>query len=116
MLNSKPRPTLITANNSDVSIQNCHFANFINENGSTVLYGHNYSHVTIENSVFVQHNSSKGVLFLQNNSFMFINDSTYSDNVASSPGYSPISLRDGIQAAVINTMYLETIQPWPERL
>ena len=25
----KPTPTLITANNSDVSIQNCHFTNFI---------------------------------------------------------------------------------------
>ena len=35
----KPRPTLIIANKADVSIQNCHFGNFINENGSTVLCG-----------------------------------------------------------------------------
>ena len=48
----KPRPTLITANNSDVSVQNCHFGNFINENGSTVLYGHYCSHVIIENTMF----------------------------------------------------------------
>ena len=59
----KPRPTLITANNSDISIQNCHFGNFMNENGSTVLYGHDNSHIVIENSVFIQHNSSKASYF-----------------------------------------------------
>ena len=59
----KDRPTLITANNSEVSIQNCHFENFVNQNGSTILFGHNNSHVKIENSGFIQHNSSKGVLF-----------------------------------------------------
>ena len=101
----KPRPTLITANNSDISIENCHFGNFINENGFTVLYGHYYSHIIIENSVFVQQNSSKGVLFLQSNCYMFINNSTHSDNVASSPGYSAISLRDGIHAVMINTVF-----------
>ena len=47
----KDRPTLITANNSDVSIQNCRFDHFMNENGSTILFGFNNSHVTIENSV-----------------------------------------------------------------
>ena len=101
----KARPTLITANNSHVSIQNCHFGNFINENGSTILYGHYYSHVTIEKSVFKQHNSSKGVLFLQNNCYMFINNSTHSHNVASSSGYSAISLKDGIHAVMINTVF-----------
>ena len=68
----KDRPTLITANNSDLLIQNCHFENFINEHGSTILLGHNNSQVTIENSVFNKHNSSKGVLFLLNNSSMRI--------------------------------------------
>ena len=101
----KPRPTLITANNSDVSIQNCHFGNFINENGSTVLYGHSNSHVIIENSAFIQHNSPKGVFFLQNNCYMFINYSTHSNNVASSPGYSPVSLLDKIHAVMINTVF-----------
>ena len=101
----EPRPTLITANNSDVSIQNCHFGNFINEKSYTVLYGHYYSHVTIENSVFVQHNSSKGVLFLQKNCYMFINNSTHSHNMASSPSYSPVSLEDGIHAVMINTVF-----------
>ena len=101
----KPRPTLISANNSDVTIHNCHFGNFINENGSTILYGHYYSHITIENSVFIQHNSSKGVLLLANNCYMFINNSTHSHNIASSPGYSAISLRDGIHAVLINTVF-----------
>ena len=102
----KPRPTLITASNSDVSIQNCHFGNFINENGSTVLYGQYYSHITIENSVFIQHNSSKGVLFLENNCYMFINNSTHSHHVATSFSYSPLSLKDGIDAVVINTVFI----------
>ena len=101
----KPRPTLIIANNSDLSIQNCHFGNFINENGSTVLYGHYYSHIIIEKSVFIQHNSSKGVLFLQNNCYMFINNSTHSHNVASSPGYSPVSFLDRIHTVMINTVF-----------
>ena len=101
----KPRPTLITANNSDVSIQNCHFRKFINENGSTVLYGHYYSHVIIENSVFIQHNSSKGVLFLQINSSMGISSSLILQNIASSPGYSTISLQDGIHAEVHDTVF-----------
>ena len=101
----KPRPTLITANNSDVSIQNCHFGNFINENGSTVLYGHDNSNITINNSVFIQHNSSKGILFLLNNSSMRISDSSISQNVASSPGYSAISIQDGIHADVHDTVF-----------
>ena len=101
----KSRPTLITANNSDVSIQNCHFGNFINENGSTVLYGHYYSHVIIEKSGFIQHNSSKGVLFLHNNCYMFINNSTHSHNMASSPGYSAILLLVGVHAVMINTVF-----------
>ena len=100
----KPRTTLITANNSDVSIQNCHFGNFINQNDSTILYGHYYSHVTIENSVFIQHNSSKGVLFLQNNCYMFINNSTYSHNVATTFGFSSIAL-DRAHAVVNNTVF-----------
>ena len=101
----KSRPTLITANNSDVSIQNCHFGNFNNENGSTVLYGHDNSHITIENSVFTQHNSSRGVLFLQRNSFMYINNLTYSDNIATTFGFSSIALEDRIRAVVNNTVF-----------
>ena len=101
----KPRPTLITANNSDVSIQNCHFGNFINEDGSTVLYGQYYSHIIIENSVFIQHNSSKGVLFLHNKSSVNISGSSISQNVVSSPGYSSITLQDGIHAGVHDTVF-----------
>ena len=101
----KPRPTLITANNSDVSIQNCHFGNFINENGSTVLYGHYYSVIAIENSVFIQQNSSRGVVFLQNDSSIGISSSTISQNIASSPGCSAISLQDRIHAVVNNTVF-----------
>ena len=101
----KPRLTLITANNSDVLFQDCHFGNFINENGSTVLYGHDNSHIAIENSVFIQHSSSKGVLFLHNNSSMGISSSSISQNVASSPGYSSITLQDEIHAVVHNTVF-----------
>ena len=101
----QPRPTLITANNSDVSIQNCHFGNFINENGSTVLYGHDSSNVRTENSVFIRHNSSKGVLFMQNYSSIHITGSSISQNVACSPGYSSITLKDNIDADVNNTVF-----------
>ena len=108
----KPRPTLITANNSDVSIQNCHLGNFISENGSTILYGHNNSHIIIKNSVFIQHNSSKGVIFLQNNCYMFINKSTHSHNVATSFGYSAITLRYGIHAVMINSVFSNNTAFW----
>ena len=101
----KPRPTLITANNSDVSIQNCHFGNFINVNGSTVLYGHDNSHIIIENSVFIKHNNSKGIILMQNNSSMNITGSLISLNVASSPGYTAITLKTRIHADVINTVF-----------
>ena len=101
----KDRPTLITANNSDVSIQNCHFENFINEKGSTILFGHNNSQVTIENSVFIQHSSPKGVIFLQNKSFMFISSSLFLHNVAYSVNFSPITLNDGINTVVNNTVF-----------
>ena len=101
----KDRSTLITANNSDVSIQNCHFENFVNKNGSTILLGHNNSHVTIENSVFIQHNGSKGVLFLKNNSSMCVSSSTISQNVAFTLGYSAITLLHGINADVHNTVF-----------
>ena len=100
-----PRPTLITANNSEVLIQNCHFGNFINENGSTVLFGHNNSHVTIKNSVFIQHNSSKGVILLRNSSSLHISSSSISQNIATSPGYSSITLYDGINAVVNSTVF-----------
>ena len=100
----KPRPTLITANNSDVSIQNCHFANFINENDSTVLYVYYYSHATIEKSVFIQHNSSKGILVLQNNCSLSFTNSAISKNVASSFGYSAITLRDGVHANIYGSV------------
>ena len=43
----KPRPTLITAINSDLSITNCHFENFINEKDSTILFGHGNSNIVI---------------------------------------------------------------------
>ena len=101
----KPRPTLITAYNSDVLIQNCHFGNFFNENDSTILYGHYNSNITINNSVFIQHNSTKGVLFLQINSSMGISSSIILQNIASSPGYSAISLQDGVHAEVHDTVF-----------
>ena len=101
----KDRPTLITANNSEVSIQNCQLRNFINEKGSTILFGHNNSHVTIENSDFIQHNSSKGSLFLQNTSSLLISSSKISQNVAFTLGYSAITLLHGINADVHNTVF-----------
>ena len=100
----KDRPTLITANNSDLSIQKCHFENFRNEKGSTILFGHNNSHVTIENSVFIQHNSSKGVLLLQHNSSICISGSTMSQNVVFTLSYSAISLQDGVHAVMNSTV------------
>ena len=100
----KERRTLITANNSCVLIQNCHFKNIINENGTTILFGHSNSHITIENSVFIQHNSSKGVLFLRVNSYLNIRSSLFSQNIAFIMGYSTISLKDGIHAVVHDTV------------
>ena len=100
----KPRPTLITVNNSDVSIQNCHLENFLNEKGSTVLQGSGKSHVEINNSVFIQHNCSKGILFLQQNCSLSINNSLISQNVASSQGFSAITLQDGIYADIRNSV------------
>ena len=101
----KSRPTLITANNSGISIQNCHFGNFINENGSTILYGHYYSHVIIENLVIIGHSSSKSVIFLENDSSIHITSSLISLNVASIPFYSTITLKDRINAVVKNTLF-----------
>ena len=68
--------------------------------------GTSYSHAIIENSVFTQHGSSNGILFLQNNCYMFINNSTHSHNVATSFRYSAITLRDGIHAVMINTVFI----------
>ena len=99
-----PSPTLITANNANVSIQNCLVRDFINKNGSTILFRQNNS-VTIENSVFIQHNSSKGVIFLYNNSSMSISSSLFLHNVATFLGYSSISLMAQIRAAVYDTVF-----------
>ena len=101
----KDRPTLIRANNSDVSIQNCQFKNFLNEQGSTILFGHSNSHVTIENSVFIKHNTSKGVLLLQNSSSMSISSSSISQNNATSLGYSTITLKNGINTFLKTTTF-----------
>ena len=101
----KQRPTLIRVNNSDVWIQNCHFESFVNDNGSTILFGHNNGHVTIENSVFNQHNSSKGVLFLNNNSSLHVSSSSLSQNVALTLSYSTITLKNGIHTFVKNTTF-----------
>ena len=101
----KQRPTLITANNSTVNIQNCHFEKFINQNGSTILLGHNNSHIEIENSVFIKHNSSRGVFFLQNNSSMRMSSSLFSQNVASTLGYSTITSKYKSHLVVKNTMF-----------
>ena len=101
----KLRATLITTNNSDVSIQNSHFENFINKNGSTILFGHNNSQVTIENSVFIQHNSSKGILLLQNNSSLHLSGLLMSHNLAFTLGYSSITLKDGIHAVTKSTTF-----------
>ena len=102
---SKSRPTLITAKNSDVSIQNCHFEKFTNENDSTILFGHSNSHVTIKNSIFTEHRSFKGTLVLQNTSSMHISGSLITQNVATFLGFSPISLFDKSHAVVQNTMF-----------
>ena len=100
----KQRPTLITTMNSNVSIQNCQFKNFINDNGSTILFGNNNSHIAIENSVFIQHNGSKGILLLKNNSSMRISNSSMSHNVVSSR-FSTITLKDGIHAVLNNSVF-----------
>ena len=101
----QPRPTLITVNNSDLSIQNSHLENFVNENHSTILFGHNNSNVTIENSTFIQHNSSKGVLLLHNNSSIHISSSSILQNIAFTVGYSAVTLRHTIHAVIHNTVF-----------
>ena len=77
----KDRFTLITAKNSQISIQNCQSKNFINENGFTFIFWHNNRNITIENSVFIQHNSSDGVLLIQNHLSILIIGSLISQNV-----------------------------------
>ena len=99
-----PTSTLITANNSNVSIQICPFENFINEKGCTNLHGFSNSHVNVDNSILIQHNSSKGILFLEQNSCLSINNSLISQNIASSHSYSTITLQDGIQADLFNSV------------
>ena len=101
----KPRPTLITADNSYVTIKNCHFGNFINENDSTILDAHSISNVAIENSIFIKHSSSKGILLLKNISSINISDSFISHIIALTPGYSAVTLRHAIQAVVNNTAF-----------
>ena len=99
------RPTLITANSSVLSIQNCRFSQFVNKTDSTVLHGHNSNKVIVEDSAFIQHRSLKGVLFLQINSSMHIDNSLISQNMALALGYSPITLQDQIQAVIHNTVF-----------
>ena len=82
----KQRSTLITANNSNLVIRNSHIEHFINEKGSTVLYAYDHSHVIIDHSIFIRHNSLKGVLALENNCSLKITNSLISHNVASLPG------------------------------
>ena len=96
----KERPTLIRANNSDVLIQKCHFGNFVNENNST-----NRSHVKIDNSNIIQHNISKGILFLEQNCSLSINNSLISQNVALTHGYSAITLPDRIHVVIPNSVF-----------
>ena len=103
--NSNTRPTLITANNSNVSILNCQFEKFTNENDSTILHGSGNSYVAIDNSVFIHHNSSGGILFLEQNCSLSVNNSLISQNIASSHGYSAITLREGIYADIRNSVF-----------
>ena len=122
----KPRPTLITAINSDITILNCHFGSFINENNfptvlrisnnchviidqsvfakyeGILLHGSDNSHFTINNSVFVKHN---GMLLLQNNGSLNMNNSLVSQNSGPSAGFSAIILQDGIRADIRNSMF-----------
>ena len=122
----KPRPTLITAINSDISIQNCHFGSFIGGNNlptvlrtsnnchviidqsvfakyeGILLHGSDNSHFTINNSVFVKHN---GMLLLQNNGSLNMNNSLVSQNSGPSAGFSAIVLQDEIRADIRNSVF-----------
>ena len=100
----KPRPTLITANNSDLLIQNSHFGNFINENGSTILHGFNNSRIITNHSSLTNGSSSKGVLIVQNTSSLNIANSIISQNVANASGYSVVTLQEGVDALIHNTI------------
>ena len=99
------RPTLITANNARVLIQNSTFERCVNENGSTALLAQNNSQTTIENSLFRRHNSSMGIFLLADTCTLNMTYSTIAQNVAFSAGFSPITLYEGSQAAISGSTF-----------
>ena len=100
-----PRPTLITASNAQVLIQNSHFERFSNDNGSTVINGQNESIVILEDSSFSYHSSSKGVLYLHNTCTLNMTNSTIAYNMATSAGFSAITLYKSTGAMIKNSSF-----------
>ena len=82
----KPRATLIISKTSDIMIQNSTFLRFVNEQGPTILDVQINCDVSVENSLFAEHQSKIGVLFVTDNSYMKIRYTSFCRNMASSRG------------------------------
>ena len=100
-----PRPTLITANNAVVLIQNCYFKRFSSENGSTILHGQNSSLLTVANSSFTNHNGDKGIILLHDNCSAYFVLSGISGAIVSSRGFSAITLNDHTKATIKDSSF-----------
>ena len=104
--NAVARPTLIEAKNSSILIQNSKFVQFVSNEGPTLLYAHSGSHVIIETSHFFNHHGPRGIFYLVEGGVLKINGSLFSSYLATSIGYSTVSVQKNSLVVVKDTVFM----------
>ena len=104
--NNSKRPTLITANNSNVFITNSVFKQFVTENGPSLLHGHSSCIINISGSMFINHNALHGVVDLGKGCSLTMNDSSMIGNLASSEEYSAFTSKEAKSLIIQHSLFV----------
>ena len=102
------RPTFITANSSNVLITNSYFTQFVTLNGPTLFRGHSGCSLTIENSTFVNHRGSHGILYMHRGYSMVLTESSFLRNTLKN---SPVIVLRSIQLKIHQSLFANNSAP-----
>ena len=101
----KPRSTLIVSKASRVTIEDCHFSGFVNENESAVIHATDSTALTIANSVFDNNHGLYGIVLAAEKCFVNVLDTVFSNNIAYQFRYSALTIMMGVTMTMNNSVF-----------
>ena len=106
---SKPRSTLISADNSFLMLQDCEFRRFVSKHSPTILHGINNTQVRIERTKIHQNRAAFGAVLLHNNCSINIAETLVTNSRVFEDGFPVFVFWQDVQADITHSGFYKNV-------